>query len=499
MRRVLATTHRFLGIAGGLLFLLWFISGIAMLWARMPELDEAERLRLQPQLDLGAARVSPVDAARTLGSAPETVRVAMLEGRPVYRFAGDRGWTTVFADDGSALEPLDRGRAMRLARALFPEHAATARHDRRLESPDQWTLQSRGSLPAHRIRLGDADDTWIYLDQRTGELVLIATRGERRSAYLSAVPHWLYFTPLRRHGPFWNALVIALSIGGCVLTLTGLAWGVWQYASNPREASPYSGLMRWHHYGGLAFGLFTFTWVLSGCLSMDPWDWYAPDRPTGEIAAAIAGASPSLDGLTLERLRDATTAITAATAAPLAQLELIWFRSEPYWLGTGAAPRDTTVERRLASALHPERGALTRFDDAEVLAAARSAMPDAPLVDAVWLTQFDAHYYDLHGPAPLPVLRARYGDPQQTWLYLDPSSGTIVRRNHTSSRINRWIYHGLHSFDFPFLRARPALRQSVVVVLSVGGILVVATSLRDGWRRLARQIRQVGRSRRRLR
>src|SRR5688572_10648679 len=229
VRRALVLTHRWLGIAGGLLFLLWFVTGIAMLWARMPALDDVERLRLQPKLDLGAARVSPADAARTLGAAPESVRsgpasvrVAMLEGRPVYRFAGDGGRKTMFGDDGSTLEPLDSARALRLAGSLFPEHAASMRHDRRLGSPDQWTLESRASLPAHRIRLGDADDTWIYIDERTGELILTATRGERRSAYLSAVPHWLYFTPLRRHGPFWSGLVIALSLAGCVLTLSGL-------------------------------------------------------------------------------------------------------------------------------------------------------------------------------------------------------------------------------------------------------------------------------------
>ena len=492
LRRAIVVTHRWLGIACGLLFLLWFVSGIAMVWARMPELGEAERLRIQPSLDLGGARVGPADVVSARGGAPEVLRVSMLGSRAVYRFVRDDAWTTVFADDGRQLEPFGADAAIRIARDLFPAQASTMRHDRRLTTPDQWTLQSRDALPIHRVRLGDEDDTWVYLSESSGELVLTASRSERRAAYISAVPHWLYFTPLRRHGPLWIRLVIVLSLAGCLLTLTGLVWGLWQLArgSGVQRASPYTGLMRWHHYAGLAFGLVAFTWVLSGGLSMDPWDWYTSKRPRSELARAIANPSPSLDDLTLAKLLAATDALAAATSTPIAELDLIWFRGEPYWRGSRPAQGSVAAASLLVSALRPETGTITRFSDDDMLAAARAAMPDATMVDTAWLTKFDAYYYDLHGPAPLPVLRARFDDAERTWLYLDPASGAIVRREGTASRVNRWIYHGLHSFDFPFLRDRPPLRHAFIVLLSLGGVVVIATSLLDGWRRVARLVRR---------
>ncbi len=51
----------------------------------------------------------------------------------------------------------------------------------------------------------------------------------------------------------------------------------------------------------------------------------------------------------------------------------------------------------------------------------------------------------------------------QTWLYLDPFRGSIVRKEVSLTRINRWFYHGLHSLDFPFLYYRCPLWDAVVI------------------------------------
>jgi hypothetical protein len=55
-----------------------------------------------------------------------------------------------------------------------------------------------------------------------------------------------------------------------------------------------------------------------------------------------------------------------------------------------------------------------------------------------------------------------------------------------SGRLNRWLYHGLHSLDFPFLYTRRPLWDLVVIVLSLGGIAISVTSAPQAWRRLRR-------------
>jgi len=53
-------------------------------------------------------------------------------------------------------------------------------------------------------------------------------------------------------------------------------------------------------------------------------------------------------------------------------------------------------------------------------------------------------------------------------------------------RLNRWLYHGLHSLDPAWLRSRRPLWDVLVVGLSLGGIVGVAASLVPAWRRIRR-------------
>ena len=115
---------------------------------------------------------------------------------------------------------------------------------------------------------------------------------------------------------------------------------------------------------------------------------------------------------------------------------------------------------------HPEAGRFNAFERATVESAVERAMSDVPVQDSAWLDGYDAYYYDRHGALPLPVLRVPYLDPQRTWVYADPSRGAIVLKEERLSRLNRWLYHGLHSLDFPFLYYRRPLWEIVVIVLS---------------------------------
>src|SRR5215472_17283347 len=97
----LISLHRWLGTAGGLVFIAWFISGIAMMYVRMPTVTpEARSLHAEP-LDVSTVRITPGEAAREAGvTDPDGMELGMLRGRPVYRFLG-RAPTVVFADDGT--------------------------------------------------------------------------------------------------------------------------------------------------------------------------------------------------------------------------------------------------------------------------------------------------------------------------------------------------------------------------------------------------------------
>jgi hypothetical protein len=511
-RSALVYTHRWLGIAGCVLFVAWFVSGVILMYARMPSLSAEERLARTAPLELSRARVDPA-AFDSLPFQPATVRVGMLVDRPVYRFGLGPYWATVYADTGEPLAELSAGEAGAIARAFVPERAGTVRHEALLLEPDQWTLSSalRPLFPIHRFALGDEDGTTLYISAATGEPILKATRRERVWGYLGAVVHWLYFTPLRRHGELWVDVVVWLSLAGCVLCLSGLVWGLWRFSPFSRyrlkrEAahSPYAGMMRWHHYAGLLFGVTTCTWIFSGLMSMTPWNWSPGNSPTTRQREAVTGGPLRLDRVTLDGLRRSLE-VYAPVFAPR-EIEVAQFRGEPFvvayrpprdvqpvaWLNTDFAAfvEPATLERRLVWLAAPERGTFTRFPAEAVRAVAEQAVAGASLIEATWLDEYDLYYYDRSATLSLPVLRARYGDADETWLYFDPFRGAVVQKEVRRTRLERWLYHGLHSLDFPFLYDKRPLWDIVVIVLSIGGLVLSVTTMVPALRRLRRHVRR---------
>lgn len=507
-RKVLVYTHRWLGIVGGVLFIAWFISGIVMMYARMPGLANEERLARAAALDLSTATVSPSEAADEVGIPADRVQVGMLGSRPVYRFGEGPVQTIVYADTATPFEGMGKEEAVHVARRYAPHHSGPIRYDHYVTEPDQWTLQAQDLMPMHRFALDDAAGTYLYVSEVTGDVVLRTTRRERFWGYLGPVFHWVYFTPLRRNGPMWREFIIWSSLVGCVMCSIGLVWGLWRFSPTSRfrlkrvrSHTPYAGWMKWHHYAGLFFGVVTLTWTYSGLLSVEPFNWFSAPPLGREEREASAGGPLRVELLTLESMRAAVAAIGPSFA--LKELDTMQFRGEPFWVATRApsaedadlwmsvgllprAPRPR-LERRYVSAVGPGRGTITAFDADAMTEVARAAMPNVPVQDAAWLQDYDGYYYDPRGSRPLPVLRIRYADEHGTWLYFDPERGAIVQRSVRVTRVRRWLYQGLHSLDFPFLYFRRPLWDIVVIVLSIGGTALSVTTLLPALRRLRRR------------
>src|SRR3954454_13029760 len=100
--RAVIFLHRWLGVALCLLFLLWFPSGIGMMYWDFPAVTPNDRLEHSPALNADAIRVSPEEAYATVSAShpPVEVRLNTFDGRPAYRFRIGRTETIVYADTG---------------------------------------------------------------------------------------------------------------------------------------------------------------------------------------------------------------------------------------------------------------------------------------------------------------------------------------------------------------------------------------------------------------
>ena len=106
VRKWLILSHRYLGIALCLLLVMWFGSGIVMIYAGgMPALTPEARRAHLPAIDFTRVALSAADAAARAGlDAPPAATLLSVQGRPAYRFGG-RTPVTVFADTGETMAP----------------------------------------------------------------------------------------------------------------------------------------------------------------------------------------------------------------------------------------------------------------------------------------------------------------------------------------------------------------------------------------------------------
>jgi len=475
IRKSLILIHRYLGIILSLLFLVWFISGIAMVYTRgMPDLASQDRIEKLPALDSETIFLTPVQAlAKAKLSAPPTVaQLLTILNRPAYRFAGE-SVVTVFADTGELLE-MNADLAAEAAQ-LFADlpkdrvHAAGI-----LTAPDQWTLQKRDDLPLYKFTIDDPPKTELYISENTGEVALRTTRYSRLAAWIAAIPHWMYFKGLRTRPQLWRQVVLWSSGLATVSALVGLILAVIQYRRKKPHV-PYTGWLRWHYITGTIFGIFTLTWVFSGFLSMEPWFWAS----NGGLGAGMA---ESLKGGELD-LRLFPAAMPRIADAREVGYQMI--QGDPYYRVQTSYPRPFLVSAKTLELRHEP------FSVESLLERVTAPNPEVPVLESTLLEDYDAYYYAYGRQAPLPVLRIKFGDPDSTWLYVDPQMSELVARAHRRERLQRWIYHGFHSLDFSFWYYNRPLWDVGIVGLSLGGVALSLIGIVIGWKRVSRAARRI--------
>ena len=476
-RRLTYLAHRWLGVAGCLLMLLWFLSGVVMLYVGYPKLTPAERLAGLPVLAPQAYQVPE--------GAPGQGRVlTSVRGQPTYVLASKDGPRAHDALTGAPYGPVTADMAIAAAHAFWP--GATPRYEA-LVTEDRWT-HSRGldrHRPLHKVRMdGDLAGT-LYVSSATGEVVLDAPLAQQRWNYVGAWLHWLYMVRDRSVDPGWSWIVIIASAACTLLAVSGVVVGVWRWRFRGRYKSgartPYrESWMRWHHIAGLLFSAFVCTWIFSGLMSMNPGGIFSADGQGPDRQAMAAPAQAA-------RLADPAPVLRALHDAGFQPVALTWrgMGGEDYVLA-----RDAKAESRIVRAGAIGLIVQSAWDPGPVIEAARALFPGAPFQASV-LDHYDAYYYARHAEAMnggaergLPVLRLDFATPARDRVYIDLRSGEVSLSLSRTQRVGRWLFYFLHSWDTPMLLQAGAGRDLAIILLSLGGLALCATGVVLSVRRL---------------
>ena len=410
-RLLLLLCHRWMGIAFGMMFVVWVLSGVILLYFGLPHLHAGERLSRLPTLNAAEVNVSPADAvARVDDGGAFRIRLSMHGDRPVYRINTGRvfgRWTLVYADNGERVEPLSANEAVAWLSNYVPEAATSMSLIDEINGPDLFTHNPgiQNHMPMFRIALNDSAGTIYYVSAGSGEAVMKTDRMGRLLGLFGYQMHTLFFF---RQKTWWSTVLQVLAWSGLVIAILGLTLGIQRFSLHARfrrrgkhYRTPYSGLLQWHHYAGLFFGVFLVTWTFSGLVSMSVIPGivetlYSPAQINAG-ARSVQGEGPRLQLAEIAGSDIRSAAESFNTVFPISEIEIFSFAGEAYFLAY-RKPGDTEVdewvsrsafdfiapalnhEHRLLPAGGTRTEPLARLPEAVMDRAAGMAMPNATTV-----------------------------------------------------------------------------------------------------------------------
>lgn len=467
--------HKYLGIPLSVFFVIWFLSGIVMVFApgfpSVPATDPAATtLRGDGQ---------PVDSlvrlALSCEATPTAIKIEGREGRDLITIKSAD--TSVVLDASTGLVPITAEKTPdEIAKSYC--NAPILRVDT-LSKVDQWIPFEyyEDWMPVYKYYFNDAEEHQLYITPG-GYLLQMTNRTQRIKAWFGTIPHWLYFTVLRKHQQAWIDTVSWAALLGCVMCLAGIVIALIDWWHHARRVAIFSlpfrkTLWRWHFILGLLFGWCCITFAFSGYMSLAPLpDFLVKERAIAKSDSAGSAKRGERQMRPRRRNQNAMTDMDSyllkpetvmASADSIRSIAFNSWEGHPYY--TVVYPSST----RYIDATSATN--LTDFvlTDELVRKRAERTLPEyQPKISRI--SEYDSEYYSRTGRmTPLPAIRVEYeGDELHTVEYYDPK-GLGVRSYDDNSRLHNLLYGKLHRLSFKWLTDSTWLWYAVMLLLLAGG------------------------------
>lgn len=468
LKKLIINIHKVLGMILSILFLMWFLSGIVMIYHSFPKASQQLKTEKQAILQGTLPAVDSVLAVLSDSVRLRSLAVDMYLDRPVFHLRGKGMQATIYAD---SMKPVEAPAYPTIERIAAMWCGAPVVRVDSLREVDQWIpfgyLESE--FPIYKFTFGDKEKHELYVSSKTGQVLQFTDHTQRVWAWLGAIPHWVYFTVLRQNQPVWINFVKWAAGLGAIMCVVGIWLGAQVYYQNRRNGfrSPYrKRWFRWHHISGMIFGLFALTFVFSGLMSLtDLPDWMKKSqRQVPRHGMRDGGNIVKTPAYTLDYRQ------VIAGIAGVKSVEWASYQRRPYY----RVKTDHEEMNIDASATDTIR----RFVLTEemIRRTVREAHGDSVAYTMEQITEYDDDYFSRKSTLPLPVYRVIVADEEHTRHYFHPE--TLLHRQVTDDgRLRSFLYGGLHSLNFKFLADHPVLWNIVMYLLLLGGTFLSLTGV----------------------
>lgn len=235
--------HHYFGLGFGVVTVAWILSGLLSMnpW----KVFDSGGKPLDELAFSGGAIIAgsfPTDLGGILkklhleGDSPRELEWRMLNGNGYYIAFWGGGHTKIIPaskdEQPLAMFPFEllEATGARLVPGALVEHREILREYDfyyYARAPHTMSGHVEKRLPVLRLKFDDLNSTWVHIDPYTGAVIGELDAHQRVRRWLFALLHSWDWLPLLERRPFWDVLLILLSIGGFLVSYTGVVIG-WQ-------------------------------------------------------------------------------------------------------------------------------------------------------------------------------------------------------------------------------------------------------------------------------
>ncbi len=480
--RFLYSLHRITGTVIALFFLMWFISGLVLIYHRFPRVDKAvqyEKMETLPS--------SLPDIADYLRQLPDSskirkINVRRLQGQTLFTVATKDSTYTFSTDTLHPVKPISFDYIQQVAHDWV--NAPVLKIDT-LHKREQWIMYSRyeREMPVYKFYFDDKEKHQLYIAARSGEVLQFTNSTQRFWAWVGYIPHTFYIPFLRQHTDAWTNTLTVAGIIGLLAGLTGLYFGLSilckRYKRKRGVDNPYrKRWYRWHYILGFVFGIFIVTWGLSGAISLQRIPrWVIP------IEGDYSVSPEKLRGKVFPANKYVLDYRELRKAYPdLKAVEWTYYHNLPLY-SIIAGNRSLMIDASSSEVKD-------LFLSEETVAGAIRKLHGEDIPFRITLIdKYDEYYLSFDNDRHLPVYKVEVGNFDRSVYYIDSTTGHHKYLN-TNRKVKKWLFSAFHYLNIRWLVERHTLWTISIWTLCLGGAALSLTGVWLGVRYIVRKLRR---------
>lgn len=465
---LLFSLHKITGTAISLFFLMWFITGLVLLYHPYPRLSEEIYNAKKEQLPSSLPSIESIP--EIANEHIKHLSLKQFQGQTLFSITTNDSTYLLNIDSTKSVRPITFSSIEQIANRWI--NAPVIKVDT-LHQREQWILYSKyeRAMPIYKFYFGDPDQHELFISGRTGEVQQMTTSNQRFWAWIGAIPHKFYIPCIRKDVDTWSNSISIVS-GICVITaLSGFILGLWvlikRYRLRHVWEIPYKKRwFRWHFITGLIFGFFLIAWATSGVFSMQrvpQWlihtereYFFNPSKLWGENMLPIDAYR-----MDYRKIID--------KYSMLKEIEWTCFGNIP-------AYRIINGEKEHLIDASTDEVRVLKIPLEIIMKGLRKIHGDSVTMNVSLIDKYDNYYLSRKSTYPLPVYKIKVDDKDKSLYYVSPDTG-YIRYLNKNKIARKWLFNGIHYLDIEWLMARPWLWTICIWCLCIGCGIVCLTGV----------------------